>query len=173
MFFHVDEAIANYRQWELTYPDLIPSDKFEKLKEIQTLSSLPAISRPFIYLGAIFSPNDLHQVFPVLKLMATSSIQQGWILQAFVWFFTTKEDDKTAKASTISKFWMELYENDVIEEEAFLNWEMELESISAVDEFLQISKDKKESILKASGPFLTWLKEAEEEDDDDDSVESS
>ena len=63
--------------------------------------------------------------------------------------------------SSVPKFLLTLYNEDVLEEQVLLNW-------GAKASKKYVSKDVSKEIRAKAGPFLEWLKSADEEDEDSD-----
>ena len=62
----------------------------------------------------------------------------------------------------------ELLDEELVDEDTFLEWAADLARNEFSAEQSMISVDALEALKASAAPFITWLQEAEEDDDDDD-----
>jgi len=101
---------------------------------------------------------EISQYAPLLKKIVTSEKHQKSLLGGIERLVGITHPDLVA---AVPKILMELYQQDVLDEEVVTQWGTHV-SKKYVDK--EISK----RVRKASEPFLKWLEEADDDDDDDD-----
>jgi len=180
----VAAAIEQFRLWLLSNESQNSSDVAvilarhqhiaaiaEELRSIQTLSSLRPSDRVIIYIGATFtsssiSDNDVEKHRDILAVLApkSSDIQQRHLIAATEWFCGVKEKELLRMFPVMLK---QLYDEDLVDEDAFFSWHADFtRNEYCADESL-ISDDELSALKEAAGPFIVWLREADEEEDED------
>eukprot|EP00602_Paraphysomonas_sp_CaronLab_P001389 CAMPEP_0185026884 /NCGR_PEP_ID=MMETSP1103-20130426/11450_1 /TAXON_ID=36769 /ORGANISM="Paraphysomonas bandaiensis, Strain Caron Lab Isolate" /LENGTH=393 /DNA_ID=CAMNT_0027560619 /DNA_START=235 /DNA_END=1416 /DNA_ORIENTATION=+ len=144
----------------------------EELRSIQTLSSLRPSDRAIIYIGATFSPtsiadNDVKKHKDVLGMLAPkdNEIQQRHLIAAAEWFCGTRYPDLLRMFPVLLK---QLYDEDLVEEEAFYAWHTDLTRNEFTAEQSMITLETLEQLKEAAQLFVVWLQEADEEGDSED-----
>ena len=165
----IDECIESFRGWLVTNGDADVTMKLEQLRHMQQLYSLRACDKIVIYIGAVCTENilkgkevEVHTL--ILSQFASSTIQQRQLIAGFEWFCGCKHP-------SLLKFFpavlMQLFEQEIIEEDVFLEWAADLiRNEYTLDESM-IQYDVLEQLRMHSQPFIKWLQEAEEEGDDE------
>jgi translation initiation factor 5 len=169
--FFLDEAIERFKSWiksRSSATGVAPStaDQLEELRNLQTMSSLVPSFRCIIFLGAMFTDhtiasNEVKKYHDVLKGLAPTEIQQRHLLAAFEWFCGSKYPQPLLKA--FAKVLMQLYDEEIIEEDVFLAWGGDTTRNEFTFEESMISFETLESLHNYALPFIKWLQEAEEE----------
>ena len=146
----------------------------EELRSLQTLSSLRAADRCIIFIGAlldekVITAKQISAHAEVLQALGTSAIQQRHIIAAFEWFCGTKYPSLTAKFPILLKT---LFDDEIVEEDVFLLWAADYarNEYSADNNLIDI--DTLEKLKEHAGPFITWMREADEEGEDSEEEES-
>lgn len=121
---------------------------------------------------SIISESQIDKHRKILEALGPSAIQQRHLIAAFEWFCGAKYPSLTAKFPIILKC---LYDEEIVEEDIFLMWSADYarNEYSAPDSLIDI--DTLEQLKENAGPFITWVKEADEEgeesdEEDDDDV---
>lgn len=139
----------------------------EELRIVQTMASLRPASRCIIFLGAVFTEaviaaNQIVVHKPVLKALSPSPIQQRHLIAAWEWFCGTRHPTLLKYFPVILK---NLFDEDIVDEEVFLNWGADISRNEHTADFSMISLDTLDQLKTNATPFLKWLEEAEEESD--------
>jgi len=115
-----------------------------------------------IYVQTVFDENVLEQLpkkYSVLKKLAKSEKQQKALLGGLERLVGVVHKELLSKTSVIL---MQLYQNEVLDEEVALEWGQK-RSKKYVD------KETSKAIRKHAKQFLDWLEEADEEDSEEES----
>lgn len=170
----LDEAIDRIRSWLMdNATEASEAQLLEQLRIEQTCASLRSSYRPVIFLGAVFTENAIKESQvakhrSILKAMAATVQQQRHVIAAFEWFCGVRFPTLTKLFPVLLKH---LFDEDVVEEEAFMKWYAGLtRNEYSVDHSL-ISLDTLEVLKANAQPFIKWLQEADEDDEDEDEEE--
>lgn len=157
--------------------EIAPSTVIEELRSTQVLASLRPVDRVLIFMGAVFTPqalarNEVAMHKAVLSALAPSAHQQRHLISGAEWFCGTRCTELSRKFPVLLKL---LYDEDLVEEEVFYEWEEDrVRNEYSADESM-ISTETLESLKEAAAPFINWLREADEEEssgEDDDEEEA-
>ena len=146
----------------------------EQLRSLQTMSSLRPADRAIIFIGAmmtedgLISKQQVEQHKAVLEAVAPTEIQQRHLIAAFEWFCGVKYPSLIAKFPLVLKT---LYDEEVVDEDTFLMWSADYarNEYSTDDSLIDI--DTLEKLKECAGPFITWVREADEEGEESGSEE--
>lgn len=169
----VDEGIERFKLYMDNHPDATVQQLLEELRNIQIMNSLQPSDRMVIYLGAVFSDNyvatnAVHVHKATLSALATGDIQQRQLIAAFEWLATVRYP---TTAKSFAKLLMQLYDEELVEEEQFFNWHGDVIVNEYSAQRMGVTYDQLEALRETSRPFITWLQEAEEEGEEDDEEE--
>lgn len=175
-----DDGMERFKLWlsnvSGTEVDPTPpttSQIVDELRNIQTMASLRTADRVIIFLGAVFTENmitlkEVEKNASVLKALAGTHIQQRHLIAAFEWLFGTKYPSKVKFFPMALK---QLMDEDLVEEDVFLEWAADYARNEFSAESSMICLDTLEELRASAAPFIKWLQEAEEEGDDEDEEE--
>ncbi|KAJ8600719.1 hypothetical protein CTAYLR_003931 [Chrysophaeum taylorii] len=171
----LDSAINGLRAFVSKSPE--PVATMSEVRAVQTFCALPRTERAYILVAALFGDGDASAALsPDAKALAILSALKSdsgpmALIGGFEKLAAVDHESLQSKFPIILK---KLYDADVLEEQAILDWhradhvDRDVHLPDAVDD------DMHQKLLKATDPFITWLKEAEEdgeedgEDDDED-----
>lgn len=163
-----DEACQRFATWFETNAESPEATIVEELRSLQTLSSLRAADRAIIFIGAVMteaviSGKEIAKYTKVLEALGTSAIQQRHIIAAFEWFCGTKYPSLTSKFPILLKT---LFDEEIVEEDIFLMWAADYARNEYSADSSLIDIDTLEKLKESAGPFITWMREADEEGDE-------
>jgi hypothetical protein len=182
----VESATGEYRAWSAAHATATNVERYDHLRALQLTFSLLPQARLLMYLGAMYSESFLNDnvlakeqsflqflVTPTTESTSSLSLQRQ-LLAGFEWLCVVKFQ-KVAVLNTavsISKLCMQLYELEVIEEDAFVSWQNDtvLHEYSISSQY-GMQYDFAESMKEHAKPFLAWLAEADDDEEEDDEVE--
>ena len=101
-----------------------------------------------------------------LKSLCKSPQQQRQLISASEWFFGSYKSDLIKFFPAILK---KFYEDDIVEEEVFLEWYQD--SLRNVDTIPLLKDDTLEALRNAALPFYEWIQADDESSDDEDAEE--
>jgi translation initiation factor 5 len=171
----VEEACNRFTSWFSEESKASSSAEviLEELRSLQTMSSLRSADRAIIFIGATMTENivageEIVKHKKILEALGPSAIQQRHLIAAFEWFCGAKYPSLMGKFPIILKL---LYDEEIVEEDIFLMWSADYarNEYSAADSLIDI--DTLEQLKENAGPFITWVKEADEEGEDSDEEE--
>ena len=105
----------------------------------------------------------------MLRSLAPSLIQQRHLIAAFEWLCGTRY---TSLAKFFPVLLKHLFDEEIVEEDAFLKWNADLTRNEYTADHTMISLDTLDQLKVYAQPFIVWIQEAEEEGDSDDEEES-
>ncbi|KAJ1676909.1 eukaryotic translation initiation factor 5 [Spiromyces aspiralis] len=156
------DAYSELTAYVQNNPDADDKAIYEKAKELDIHKKYRAMRA---VIPELFTSKDVADVNKFIKdhskLMVsfgTDSKHQKAIIDSFV-AIIANHPELMGKTSNIL---MALYENDLVDEEEFLEWYEKKPSKK-----LGIDRDTAKQIVKQAGPFLKWLEEADEESDEE------
>ena len=145
----------------------------EELRSLQTMSSLRAADRAIIFIGAVMtetvvSGKEIVKHAKVLEALGSSAIQQRHIIAAFEWFCGIKYPALTSKFPIVLKT---LFDEEIVEEDVFLMWAADYARNEYSADSNLIDIDTLEKLKETAGPFITWMREADEEGESEEESE--
>mmetsp|Transcript_11947 Transcript_11947/g.26875 ORF Transcript_11947/g.26875 Transcript_11947/m.26875 type:complete len:273 (-) Transcript_11947:28-846(-) len=178
---HNDPSLQAAADGREPFPTLSPAllpPLLDELRNIQTMASLRPADRVLILLGALFTDalverKEIRMHSKYLSALSTSTIQQRHLIAAFEWLCGTKYPAKARYFAVVLK---DLLEEELVEEDVFLEWAADL-TRNEYSAQTMVCLDTLEVLKGAAAPFVTWLQEAEEEgesgeeDEDEDEEE--
>jgi len=137
----------------------------DELRNIQTVSSLRPSDRVILYIGTVLTEKahteiESEEVSVVLAALGASVQQQRHVIAAFEWFYGTKH---AAYSKLFPLALKTLYEEELVEEDVFLEWSVDYAKNDYTADDSLICIDKLEELKQNAAPFITWLEEADEE----------
>jgi len=165
----IEESIEQFRIWSALNPAAPLPAILEELRFSQVRSSLRVADRVLIFLGTVFTEALLteHQIQarkPTLALLGPNPIQQRHIIAGFEWICG-------ARFPSLLKFFplvlKQLFDEDIVEEEVFLAWAVDLSRNEHSADASLISIETLEVLRTTAAPFIKWLQEAEEEGEEE------
>eukprot|EP01033_Poteriospumella_lacustris_P007833 gene7832-5636_t len=130
----LESAAHEYRAWTVSHPDATAAERYDQLRAMQLTFSLLPQARLLLYLSAVcghesfLTDNTLGKEQAFLHFLVTPTSDssnvvslQRQVLSAFEWLSTVKLPSSNT-AVTVSKLCMQLYELEVVEEDAFTAW---------------------------------------------------
>ena len=168
LLFTIEDGMDRFKSYVINNPTATIQQRVDELRNIQTMASLRPADRLIIFLGALFSAdfitaNTIKQQRDMLKALAASDIQQRHLLAAMEWLCGTRFPQLSR---LIAKALMQLYDEEIIEEDVFLSWAGDTVRNEYTADASMIEYDTIENIRAFSAPFVKWLQEAEEEGED-------
>jgi translation initiation factor 5 len=135
------------------------------------MSSLHPGDRILIYLASVFtekfpSLTTIHDHAELLKKYACTKLLQRKLLAGFEWL-CGRCFPQLNQSVSFSKVLMQLYEEEIVEEDVFFDWSLDICRNEYTVYQSMIDLETLESLREHATPFMTWLQEAEEEGEDD------
>jgi hypothetical protein len=165
-----EDSIELFKAYLASNATATVAQQVEELRNLTTIQALKPADRLTIFFGAVFpesfiAVNTIGTHVEVLKALASSEIQQRQLLAALEWLVGVKYP---ASNRLVAKALMQLYDADVVEEDAFLSWAADTVKNEYTVHESMIDYDTVEEVRGFAIPFVKWLQEAEEEGEEDD-----
>jgi translation initiation factor 5 len=145
----------------------------EELGVSQLIANLRPADRILIYIGtvmsaAVVSGKEIEKCSDMLSALAKTPETQRYMIAAFEWFCGTVHPTLKSKFPLVLKF---LFDGEIVDEVVFLEWYADYAHNDYSADGSLITYEVLEELKQTAGPFITWLREADEEGDEDDEDE--
>ncbi len=171
------EALDRIKIWREEHTSPNAEEIYDIVCTLTTVMALKTSMRAVIFMGAflnqdIISGNQVSAYCEVFKILASSHVQQRFLICAAEWFCAVKYPSLIRYFPAILKH---LYDEEIVEESVFFDWELDTNRTTYTVDFSMITDEQLEELRLYSRPFLAWLKESDDDDDeeDDDDQEDS
>jgi translation initiation factor 5 len=169
-------AVGRLEQYLSTHPEATAAQVLDEVRMIATFSALPIEDRLFLFVQAAFGPDAAKQnvvgkhvkVLKGLILSVDAEAYQRRLIGVMEHLCAVTHKETLLKMFPL--ILKQLYDEEVVEEEVFLEWAEE----EGPTEFTrrEVSEDMVEVLRGEAEKFVTWLKEAEESGSEEEEGES-
>ena len=128
-----------------------------------------------IYIGsvmsaALLSGKEIEKCKEVLTSLSKSTDTQRHVIAAFEWFCGSLHPTLAPKFPLVLKA---LFDEEIVDESVFFDWSADYAKNDYSVDASQINVDILEELKLVAGPFITWLREADEEGESDEEEEEA